>query len=167
MNKVTKRTTRKPRERKVNPDKPLLEHTEWLGLEGNNVNLEDYAGFVYLITNLKSGRKYIGRKYLWAHTRVKVANRKNRKRKVSESNWRHYKSSCDELKEDIKRLGSDCFRFEIMWLCKTRKETNYKELEEQVKRDVLFKKLPSGEFEYYNGNILSRYFRAKENDDEQ
>lgn len=164
MNVTTKRAERKPRQRKIDPNKPLTDPTDWLGLDGNQINLEDYAGFVYQITNLKNKRKYIGRKYLWSHTRVKVANRKNRKRKVSESNWRHYKSSCDELKEDIKKFGVDNFRFEIIWLCKTRKETNYKELEEQVKRDVLSKKLPDGTWEFYNANIMCRFYREKEDE---
>ena len=40
----------------------------WI-FEGNpflSENIEDNYGFVYLITNLQNGRKYIGRKYFWS-----------------------------------------------------------------------------------------------------
>ena len=40
---------------------------------------ENYFGFVYLITNLKSGKKYIGQKYFCTTRRVKVAGKKRRK----------------------------------------------------------------------------------------
>lgn len=151
-----KAAAKRPREKKVNPNEQLTLPTPWIGTEQIE---EDHEGFVYLITCLKTKRKYIGRKYLKARTRVKVAGRTNRRRKVSESNWRHYKSSCDELKKDIAELGIDKFKFEIIWLCKSRRETNYKELEELVKRDVLTAKLKDGTDAYYNGNILSRYFK--------
>lgn len=149
--------SKKPRsrEKKLDPKKPLLLPTPWIGTESIT---EDHEGFVYLITNLKTHKRYIGRKYLKSRTRVKVAGRTNRRRKVSESNWRHYKSSCDVLKEDIAGMGLGAFQFEIIWYCKTRKETNYRELEELVKRDVLTAKLKDGTEAYYNRNILSRYF---------
>ena len=164
MGKATKKAVRKkatPREKKVDVNNPLTLPTIWKGLEGNNVNLEDYAGFVYCITNKVSGRKYIGRKYLWGTRRTKVVGRVNRKRRTSPSNWKHYKGSCVELQEDIKKLGLDSFLFEIVWLCKTRRDTNYKELEEQVKRDVLHARNKDGEFAYYNGLIIARIYRER------
>lgn len=166
---ATKKTVRPPtkkREKKVDPLNDLTLPTPWEGLVGcgahHNIPLEDYAGFVYLITNLKSGRKYIGKKVLWRHSRVKVVGRQNRKRKVSPSDWTHYKGSCEELKEDIKNLGLECFRFEIVWLCKTRRDLTYKELEEQVKRDVLHVRSPDGQYAYYNGLISAKVYRERE-----
>jgi hypothetical protein len=163
-----KRVARRPREKKVDPLNDLTLPTPWEGLDNHPIPLEDYAGFVYLITNLTNGRKYIGKKVLWRHSRVKVAGRQNRKRKVSPSDWTHYKGSCEELKEDIKRLGLSSFRFEILYLCNTRRALTYKELEEQVKKDVLHARLPNGEYAYYNGLISAKVYRerkGKENDD--
>lgn len=158
------KTLCKPREAKLNPKKPLALPTPWEGLlgpsRGLSVDLTEYEGFVYLILHKKTGKGYIGRKYLWSNTRVKVAGRKNRKRKKTESNWRHYKSSSADVKEAICTDGLDSFRFIILHWCKTRRETNYRELEEQVKRDVLSAKLPCGDWKYWNANILSRYFRG-------
>lgn len=170
--KVVKRVSR-PREKKVDPLNDLTLPTPWENWDKLwwSGTLEDYAGFVYLITNLTNGRKYIGKKVLWRHSRVKVAGRQNRKRKVSPSDWTHYKGSCEELKEDIKKMGLSSFRFEIVWLCKTRRDLTYKELEEQVKRDVLHVRLPNGEYAYYNGLISAKVYRererkGKENEDE-
>lgn len=133
---------------------------KWTGLP-QDFNLEDYAGFVYLITNLVDNRKYIGRKYFSSTTRKKVEGRKNRKITIKESDWKNYNSSCKDLKEDIKLFGIENFSFEILSVHKTKGETNYEEVAEQFKRDVLKKTLPCGKREYYNSNILSRYF-AKE-----
>ena len=56
-------------------------------------NIDDNFGFVYLITNLQNGRKYIGRKYFW-----QFRTPKGKKRKVkSESDWKKYYGSCPEL----------------------------------------------------------------------
>jgi hypothetical protein len=43
---------------------------------------------------------------------------------------------------------------------------NYAELEMQVKCDVLTAKLPDGSDAYYNANIMSRFFKTKETDDD-
>ena len=64
-----------------------------------------HFGFVYLITNLSSGRKYIGRKYFYSTRRIKVKGRKTRKVVRKESDWKHYIGSNKTLKNDINRLG--------------------------------------------------------------
>lgn len=121
-----------------------------------------WFGFVYLITHKESGRKYIGKKQLHSYTRKKVAGRKNRKRVVKESKWKSYTGSCDELNQDIKEYGKDCFDFEILQLCKTRGELTFSEVEHQIKNDVLSESLDSGERAYYNSNIMNRWFVRKD-----
>ena len=133
---------------------------KWIGLP-ENFNYEEYAGFVYLITNLITNRKYIGRKYFSSTTRKKVEGRKNRKITIKESDWKSYNSSCKDLKEDIEFLGIDNFSFRILSVHKTKGETNYEEVAQQFKRDVLKSVLSCGTREYYNSNILSRYFIPK------
>lgn len=118
-----------------------------------------FEGFVYLVVNLLTNRKYIGRKYFWAKTRKKVKGRKNRKLTVKESDWRSYKSSSDDLKADIAKYGEASFQFTILEMFKTRAQTNYAEIRQQFIRDVLYSKLDSGDFAYYNTNILGRYYR--------
>ena len=126
----------------------------------NEFNINDYHGFVYLITNITTNKKYIGKKNLWSTVTKKVKmitkiGKKNTK-VTSESNWREYTGSCITLNEDIKLLGKDNFRFEIITLCKTRGLLSYTEMELQFKCDVLRAKDQNGDKSYYNSIIGSK-----------
>ena len=63
----------------------------------------NYYGFVYLIENLTNGRKYIGKK-LFIFTKTKIVKGKRKKIKT-ESDWKTYWSSSEELKSDVAKLG--------------------------------------------------------------
>ena len=118
-------------------------------------NIDDNFGFVYLITNIQSGKRYIGRKYFW-----QFRTPKGKKRKVkSESDWKKYYGSCPELKEDIERLGRQNFSRTILSLHKTAGKTNFEETRQLFVHGVLTESLDDGTPRYYNSNILSRYFR--------
>jgi hypothetical protein len=127
----------------------------------------DWFGFVYIIRNVETNQKYIGRKQLNSKRRKRVKNRKNRKIHITESDWREYKSSSKVLIELIDKTGKDQFEFFILKLCKTKRDLGYSEVSEQFKRDVLNAKLETGEREYYNQNIMSRWFVASENRSEE
>lgn len=97
--------------------------------------LNSYVGFVYLITNLVDGRRYIGKK-LFKFSRTKQVKGKRKKVKV-ESDWKTYFSSSEALKADVDRLGPDNFQREILRLCKTKAECSYWEAKLQFEHDVL------------------------------
>jgi len=112
-------------------------------------------GFVYRITNTTTGKSYIGRKYF-------VQKRKPRggKRRVtSESNWRRYFGSSAELKQDIRELGEENFRREILSIHSTPGRVNYEETRQLFLNDVLTKTLTDGTPAFYNSDILGRYYR--------
>ena len=72
-------------------------HNPWI-YEGKVVTadtLDGYFGYVYQITDRETGKKYIGRKYIWSYRKEKGASR----RKKKESDWQDYYSSNDELKK--------------------------------------------------------------------
>ena len=118
-------------------------------------DIGDYYGFVYRITNTTSSKSYIGRKYF-----VQKRKPKGGKRKVtSESDWKRYYGSSDELKQDIKTLGRDNFRREILSLHTTLGKVNYEETKQLFLHNVLMESLDNGEPAYYNSNILGRYMR--------
>jgi len=124
----------------------VSEKHHWVG----EVDPDKYYGFVYLITNTVSGRKYIGRKFY--HTYRK-------RKRVRESNWRVYAGSCKPLKEDMQRMGKDKFTFEIICNYKTRGGVVSGEVHFQTDNDVLSPELlPCGERLYYNGQIGSVKF---------
>jgi len=127
-------------------------------IEEEQFDPNEWFGFVYIITNIENGRKYIGRKQLNSRRRHIVKGRKNRKVIIKESNWKEYTGSCVELNEDIAQLGKEKFIFQVLRLCKTKRELSYAEVEEQFRHDVLNAKLENGEREFYNRNIMSRFF---------
>ena len=112
-------------------------------------------GFVYRITNLQSGKQYIGRKYFWQKRKPKGGKR----RVTSESDWKKYYGSSDELKQDIKENGRDNFRREIISLHTTLGKVNYEETRQLFLHNVLTEALDDGTPKYYNSNILGRYMR--------
>jgi hypothetical protein len=82
-----------------------------------------------------------------------------KRRVTSESNWKQYYGSSDELKQDIRRDGKDSFRREILSLHTTLGRTNYEETRQLFLNEVLTKRLTDGTPAYYNSNILGRYYR--------
>ena len=118
-------------------------------------HIDNFFGFVYCITNNTNGRKYIGRKYFW-----KFRTPRGKKRKVkSESDWKKYYGSSEELKEEIQQLGRHNFSRVILSLHKTAGKTNFEETRQLFVNGVLTEQLDDGTPRYYNSNILSRYFR--------
>ena len=118
-------------------------------------DIGDQFGYVYRITNIQSGKQYIGRKYF-------VQKRKPRgggRRRTSESNWKQYWGSSKELNADRKRLGSDTFSREILSTHATAGRVNYEETRQLFLHNVLTEALDNGEPAYYNSNILGRYYK--------
>jgi hypothetical protein len=118
---------------------------------------EECVGFVYLITNLVSGRKYIGKKLAkfskTTYKTVKLKNGGKKKKKIRskiDSDWREYYGSNTELSKDVDTLGAENFRREILFYCKSKAECSYIEAREQFTHKVLESK------DYYNGQISVR-----------
>jgi len=105
----------------------------------------DFTGFVYLITDLSNGRKYIGKK-LFTRSKIlpKNSKRARRSRQTVDSDWRTYCGSNKQVQQLVEEHGLDRFKREILRLCKTKGEMSYYEAKEQFDRDVLFSD------EYYN-----------------
>jgi len=93
------------------------------------------VGFVYLITCIPTGKKYIGKKLFWSSKTRQIKGKK--KRFKVESDWQKYWSSSDELKADVQRLGPENFRRTILYICKSKGEANYLEAREQFVQGVL------------------------------
>ena len=118
---------------------------------------EDCVGFVYLITNKLSGRKYIGKKLAkfskTAYKVVKLKNGTKKKKKIRskiDSDWQDYYGSSPELTKDVVALGAENFSREILYYCRSKPECSYIEAREQFARRVL------ETTDYYNGHIQVR-----------
>ena len=138
-------------------DKQVDYENPWIyeGTPFTSDDIGNYYGFVYRITNTINGKSYIGRKYF-----VQKRKPKGGKRKVtSESDWKRYFGSSEELKQDIKRIGRSSFRREILSLHTTLGKVNYEETKQLFIHNVLMEALDDGTPKYYNSNILGRYMR--------
>ena len=118
---------------------------------------DDCVGFVYLITNNLSGRKYIGKKLAkFSKTTYKIIKQKNgnkKRKKIRskiDSDWQEYYGSSPELTADVINLGAENFSREILYYCKSKSECSYVEAREQFSRKVL------ESTDYYNAHIQVR-----------
>ena len=119
--------------------------------EFESEDIGDNYGFVYRITNTENGYDYIGRKFFWTvKKRPPLKGKKNKRRSTVETDWKDYWGSSDRLTKDILQLGKDKFTREIIYLCKTRGETNYMEVYFQITEHVLLRE------DNYNGIVNVR-----------
>ena len=118
-------------------------------------DIGEHYGFVYCITNVLTGRRYIGRKYFWSLRKPRGKSR----RVKSESDWKKYYGSSDELNADRKEIGNEYFKREILSLHKTKGQVNYEETKQLFLNNVLTEALDDGGPLYYNSNILGRYMK--------
>ena len=120
-------------------------HYQNAPFEPTEEELSQWQGFVYMITERSSDKKYIGKKFFWSRRRLPPLKGKTRKRiKISESDWKTYYGSSEDLKTLVEERGVDNYYREILRLCKTKGECSYYEAKEQFERDVLLKD------DYYN-----------------
>jgi hypothetical protein len=118
---------------------------------------DDCVGYVYLITNNVSGRKYIGKKLAkFAKTTYKIVKLKNgtkKRKKIRskvDSDWLTYYGSNHELNKDVEELGAENFTREILFFCNSKSACSYIEAREQFNHKVLESD------DYYNGQISVR-----------
>ena len=122
-------------------------------------------GFVYIITHLPTGKKYIGKKILYFSRKVKlgkkelkqyegvVGRRPSFKLAIKESDWKTYWGSNKEMKELIKSEPSENWERQIVEACSSKKLLTYYECKYLFIYQALEK--PS---EFWNDNILGQFF---------
>ena len=114
---------------------------------------EGYVGMVYMITNIATNKKYIGKK-IFHFTKTKQVKGKKKRSKV-ESDWKDYYGSNKELNEHVELFGVNNFKREILYLCLNKSQMSYLELREQIDRRVLETE------EYYNEWISAKVRKTK------
>ena len=112
-------------------------------------------GFVYEITHIPSGEKYIGKKVLQFNKTLPPLKGEKKKRKVvKESDWKTYYGSHTKFKQLIKEGKKEEFKREILMFVPSKKLLTYYELKYLCMKEVL----EPGSI-YINDNILAKFYR--------
>ena len=112
------------------------------------------VGFVYKITDIRTGKFYIGKKSLTSTRRLKPLKGKVRKRVVKKaSDWEKYYSSNEWIKSEVKAGNAEHFEREIIQFCFSKKSLTYWEVWWQFKMDVL------ADPQSINENLMGKFFR--------
>ena len=146
----------------------------WL-YEGKEITeLEDFPentfGFVYQITHLPTGKKYIGKKQL-VYTQKKRIGKKEKKRikeekklrgeraisptfkyVKKESDWKSYVGSNDEIKQLLEEGSISDFKREILEFSHNKKQLSYLETKKLFTESVLERD------EFLNSNIQGKWY---------
>jgi len=135
----------------------LVSH--WLQFETDEPfvpNLKKF-GFVYLIINTQNGKGYVGCKQYFA------MNKKKTKHK-----WETYTGSSKYLNADIKKIGKENFRFEVIAEYKNKRSLRYYEMYYQVKWSVLTSVIEgTDEPAFYNSYVGGKFYRPVESFEKQ
>lgn len=115
-----------------------------------------WVGFSYCIENKLSGKRYFGKKFFQSTTHKKIAGRTNRKKIVSESDWKSYTGSSKALNADIDKYGEENFEFVILGLYESRSSLSYAECRNILLSDSLL--YPD---RFYNGRLEPLRFTVK------
>lgn len=109
-------------------------------------------GFIYIIRQISTGKKYIGRKLLTKSSRKTVKGKTKKSR--TESDWKDYWSSSPELKQLIKDVGEQDFTREILVFVSSRGMLAYAE------ELSLYMVGALESDEWFNNNIRAKIYRS-------
>jgi len=125
---------------------------------------ENTFGFIYEVTHLPTGRKYLGRKQLISIQRKALGKkelalltdkRASKKKTVTkETDWKTYYGSHPEIKQMIKDKKESEFTREILIFVPTKKQLTYYEDKYLYTKGVI----EPGSI-YFNDNISGRFFK--------
>jgi len=89
---------------------------------------DKFFGFLYRITNTTDGRVYLGKKQAKTMKKYPPLKGKKKPRRIEkDTDWKKYTGSCKRLNDDIKELGKDKFKFEIVRFGDSKSELAYLE----------------------------------------
>jgi len=103
-------------------------------------DIGDYLGFVYRITELSTGRFYLGKKIFWNRVaKPPLKGKKRRRISRKASDWKDYYGSGPEIKKLVEQNGKAAYKREILRLCSTKSEMGYYESKLIFETDALLR----------------------------
>jgi hypothetical protein len=148
----------------------------WIYKDKEINKIEDFGdippfGFIYRITNIETGKFYIGKKQLISITNKKLGKKElivikeerkqnkvqgkqpTKKQIIQESNWLDYYGSSKLLLEEIKKLGKEKYKREIIQIAQNSKQLTYYEALYQMSENILQRD------DCYNENIAGKWYK--------
>lgn len=117
-----------------------------------DIPVEKAIGFIYIITQLSTGKRYLGKKLLTKSSR-KTINGKTKKTRT-ESDWKTYWSSSPKVKELVKEVGEHDFRRDIIQFVTSKGSLAYNE-------ELALYMLGALETDkWFNDNIRAKVYRS-------
>jgi hypothetical protein len=121
-------------------------------------------GFIYEVTHLPTGRKYLGKKQLISVQNKPLGKKElaaltdkrasKKKQVIKESDWKTYYGSNPEIKSLIKQGKQSEFKREILMFVQTKKLLTYYE-----NKFLFINEVIEPHTNYINDNIEGRYFK--------
>jgi hypothetical protein len=133
---------------------------------------EGTYGFIYEVTHIPTGKKYLGKKVLYFERNKKLGKRELqalkeerkaqgiggrvplKKKVVTESDWKTYYGSQKEILELVKEGNQEDFKREILQYVPDKKQLTYYECKYLFINEVLETRNI-----YINDNILGKFYR--------
>lgn len=139
---------------------------------------EGTYGFIYEVTHIPTGKKYLGKKVLYFERNKKLGKRELealkeerkaqgiggrvplKKKVITESDWKTYYGSQKEILELVKEGNQEDFKREILQYVPDKKQLTYYECKYLFINEVL-----ETRNNYINDNILGKFYRKDFFDD--
>jgi hypothetical protein len=139
---------------------------------------EGTYGFIYEVTHIPTGKKYLGKKVLYFERNKKLGKRELealkeerkaqgiggrvplKKKVITESDWKTYYGSQKEILELVKEGNQQDFKREILQYVPDKKQLTYYECKYLFINEVL-----ETRNNYINDNILGKFYRKDFFDD--
>jgi hypothetical protein len=141
----------------------------WIYKNNNITQIEDLPndvfGFIYIVTHIPTGKKYLGKKSLYHNVKKKLGKKelaqlpitrgrtKTTKQIIKESDWKTYYGSEEFIKQRIKENKHSEFKREIICIAKDKKHLTYLEVKHQFINEVL------EDENWLNSNILGKFYK--------
>ena len=139
---------------------------------------EGIYGFIYMVSHIPTGKKYLGKKVLYFERTKKLGKKELealkeerkeqgiggrvplKKKVITESDWKTYYGSQKEILELVKEGNQEDFKREILQYVPDKKQLTYFECKYLFINEVL-----ETRNNYINDNILGKFYRKDFFDD--
>ncbi len=134
----------------------------WVGMQAG-----PYFGFTYLITNKRTGKRYVGLKqfYLWngpvaGYKCTDMENEWWDAKAWRDNKWQEYTGSSIKLNNEIALGNVYDYKFEVLEMCRTKLDLHLAEVLYMQEHNVLEAVDEQGDYLWYNENIAGCEYRA-------